>query len=220
MDRILTKSDREYLRGDKQYKGQKSESNKLRDIRERVYQSLLDFELLVDELPEEERQKIFERLSEESDSHGAYEAASIIEFLYKGFSDLTADPSHIAASPDELPVDQLLAFRNALSKGIEAGKSDCPMPQEEPPNIVTIASNAYLFEFPDKDELRSELDTDQWREINKLIHGDPSDYGSTAINLQTMMQRQVHQNILTRHRAANKNIKDYTEFELDPADND
>lgn len=213
MDRILTETEREFLRGEKEYAGEKTESNKMRNIRERVFQSLTDFELLANELPEEDRRKIFERLSEDSESHGAEEAASVIEFLYKGFSDLTTDPSHIAAGPEETSVETFLAFRNALTTGVARGKSEYTDPQEEPPDLVTVASNTYLFEFPDDDDVRSELETDQWREINKQSPGDIGNQDDVALFLQAMAQRQIHERISARHKAANKDLKDYQDFE-------
>lgn len=219
MDRILTETEREFLRGEKEYASEKTESNKLRNIRERVFQSLTDFELLANELPEDDRRKIFERLSEESESHGADEAASVIEFLYKGFSDLTIDPKPIAAGPEETSVERFLAFRNALTTGIARGKSEYTNPQEEPPDIVTVASNAYLFEFPDDDDVRSELHRgNQWKEVNKHSIGDYGDHDDVAFFLQSMVQRQIHERISARHKAANKNLKDYQDFELDGDD--
>ncbi|TKR27967.1 hypothetical protein [Natronomonas salsuginis] len=218
MDRILTETEREFLRGEKEYAGNKTESNKRRNIRERVFQSLTDFELLANELPEDDRRKIFERLSKESESHGADEAASVIEFLYKGFSDLTTDPNHIAAGPKETSVERFLAFRNALTTGVARGKSEFENPQEEPPDIVTVASNAYLFEFPDDEDIRAELETDQWREINKQSPGDIGDHDDVAFFLQAMIQRQIHERISARHETANKNLKDYKDFEGDVAD--
>jgi hypothetical protein len=139
---ILTSSDKKWLRGEKEYDSSKSDSNKRKDIRDRAFQALIDFELLASELPNEDRQKIFEQLSEESDSHGVDESAAVIEFLYKGLSDLTTDPNHIAAGPKETSVERFLAFRNALTTGVARGKSEYTNPQEEPPDIVTMASNA------------------------------------------------------------------------------
>lgn len=217
MNRILTKTEREFLRGEKEYADEKSETNKMQNIRERVFQSLTDFELLAEELPEEERQKIFEQLSEESESHGADEAASVIEFLYKGFSDLTTEPNHIAAGPKETSVERFLAFRNALTTGVARGKSEYGNAQEEPPDIVTLASNAYLFEFPDDDDVRAELETDQWREINNQSLGEDGDQDDIAFFLQAMIQRQIHERISARHEAANKELKDYKDFERDAA---
>ena len=219
MNRILTETERKFLRGEKEYADEKSENTKMRNIRERVFQSLTDFELLAEELPEDERQKIFERLSDESESHGSDEAASVIEFLYKGFSDLTTDPNHIAAGPKETSVERFLAFRNALITGVARGKSEYANPQEELPDIVTVASNAYLFEFPDDDDVRSELGRgDQWEEVNKRSPGRIADHDDVAFFLQAMIQRQIHERIFARHEAANKDIKDYKDFEGDAAD--
>lgn len=222
MNRILTETEREFLRGEKEYAGEKSESNKMQNIRERVFQSLTDFELLANELPEDDRRKIFERLSENSETHGADEAASVIEFLYKGFGDLATDPNSVAEVPSG-DVNRFLAFRRALTTGIEQGKSEYPNPQEEPPDTVTIVSNAFLFEFPDHDDVRSELgsqsdvgdETDQWKEINKASPGDIGTHDDVTFFLQAMAQRQIHEHISARHQAADKDLKDYQAFEGD-----
>lgn len=217
MDRgILTATDRAWLRGDKQYNSEKSELNKRQDIRERVFEALTDFELLADELKDEDRQKIFDRLADESESQGAEEAASVIEFLYRGLNDRTTDPSHIADGPKRDIVERFLAFRTALTSGIAQGKSEYQNPQEAPPDLVTIASNAYLFEFPDDDAVRSELDTDQWRNINRQSPGDIANHDDVAFFLQAMAQYQIHERISARHQAANKAIKDYEDFEETP----
>ena len=215
---ILTATDIEWLRGEKEYASEKAELNKRQDIRDRVFQALIDFELLASELPDADRQKIFQRLSDESDSHGADESAAVIEFLYKGLNDLTIDPNYVAAGPKETSVERFLAFRNALTTGIARGKSEYTNPQEDPPDVVTVASNAYLFEFPDDDDVRSELETDQWREVNKHSHGDIGDQDDIAFFLQAMIQRQIHERISARHQAAKKDLKDYNDFEGDTVD--
>ncbi|MCU4719078.1 hypothetical protein [Halapricum hydrolyticum] len=215
---ILTTSDKKWLRGEKEYNSKQSDSNKRKTIRDRVFQALLDFELLASELSDADRQKIFERLSDESDSHGVDESAAVIEFLYKGLSDLTTDPNHIAAGPKETSVERFLAFRNALTSGVERGKSEYTNPQEEPPDIVTVASNAYLFEFPDDDDVRAELETERLREINNQSPGDHGNHDDVAFFLQAMIQRQIHERISARHQAAKKDLKDYNDFEGDTVD--
>jgi hypothetical protein len=215
---ILTESEREFLKGNKEYSSDKTESNKRRNIRERVCQSLKDFELLADELPKDDRREIFDQLCNESESHGADEVASVIEFLYKGLGDRAEDPSYISDGPKELSVERFLAFRNALTSGIARGKSEYQNQQEEPPDVVTVASNAYLFEFPDDDDARSELETEQWRKINKHSPGDIANQDDVAFFLQAMAQRQIHEQIRTRHERAEKDMKDYKDFRGDGAD--
>lgn len=55
----LTKADREYLRGKKEYEHPETELHRKSNIRDRVRNSLRDFQLLLEELDQEERQKIF-----------------------------------------------------------------------------------------------------------------------------------------------------------------
>lgn len=215
---ILTESDREYLRGNKEYA---KEANKRRDIRERVYQSLHDFELLASELEGDDRRKIFNRLSEDSESHGSDEIASVIEFLYKGLGDLSLDPDTIAEMPNGNSVEKFLAFRKALTSGIAQGKSEYPNSEEELPDTLTIASNAYLFEFPDDDEVRSAVgeqsdagdSLDPWKEINRGVPGRNANQDDVAVFLKMQMQRMIHQQISARHQLANKSLVDYTKFE-------
>lgn len=57
---VLTPTDREYLRGEKEYDNPETDAHRRRDIRDRVRDSILDFELLRSELDEDERRKIFE----------------------------------------------------------------------------------------------------------------------------------------------------------------
>lgn len=59
---MLTKDDRSFLRGEKTYSGEHAKQQRYqrrRSIRDRVHQSVIDFSLLMDHLPEEEREKIF-----------------------------------------------------------------------------------------------------------------------------------------------------------------
>lgn len=221
---ILTESDREYLRGNKEYA---KEANKRRDIRERVYQSLHDFELLASELDGDDRLKIFDRLSQESESHCSDEVASVIEFLYKGLGDLSLDPDTIAEMPNENSVEKFLAFRKALTSGIAQGKSEYPNSEEELPDTLTIASNASLFEFPDDDEVRSALgdqsdegdSLDPWKEINRGaqinrgVPGRKANHDDIVVFLKMQMQYRIHQQISARHQLANKSLVDYTKFE-------
>lgn len=59
---MLTTEDRRWLTGEKSYEGQHAKQQRYQrrnDIRERVYNSVLDFTILFDELDEDERQKVF-----------------------------------------------------------------------------------------------------------------------------------------------------------------
>jgi hypothetical protein len=64
-------------------------------------------------------------------------------------------------------VDNALAFRRALSSGIRNGKQHFGTI----PGNVLIDSNVELFETPSVDDLQEELNTSQWRELNKHVRG-------------------------------------------------
>jgi len=59
---LLTTEDRRWLRGEKQYEGEHAKQQRYqrrRDIRERVYNSLIDFSILFEHLEDAEREKLF-----------------------------------------------------------------------------------------------------------------------------------------------------------------
>ncbi len=59
---MLTTEDRRWLTGEKHYEGEHAKQQRYqrrRDIRERVYNSLLDFAILFEHLEEDEREKLF-----------------------------------------------------------------------------------------------------------------------------------------------------------------
>jgi len=64
---MLTTEDRRWLTGEKVYEGQHAKQQRYqrrRDIRERVYNSMLDFSILLDELDDEEWDEIFGKISD------------------------------------------------------------------------------------------------------------------------------------------------------------
>ena len=56
---LLTRGQREYLRGEKEFENEQSERDIRYEIRERIKNGLLDFELLADELEPRDRKQIF-----------------------------------------------------------------------------------------------------------------------------------------------------------------
>lgn len=61
---MLTTEDRRWLTGEKRYEGEHAKQQRYqrrRDIRERIYNSLLDFSILFEHLEEDEREKLFGR---------------------------------------------------------------------------------------------------------------------------------------------------------------
>ncbi|WP_264556356.1 hypothetical protein [Halocatena marina] len=65
---MLTTEDRRWLTGEKTYEGEHAKQQRYqrrRDIRERVYNSILDFTILFQQLEETEREKLFGHLSDD-----------------------------------------------------------------------------------------------------------------------------------------------------------
>lgn len=81
---ILSKADRKYLAGQKEYEHPQSESNRKQEIRERVINGFQDFSALVFSLSEEERNKIFNDVSEKEYQDPL---VSVIAFLYLGLDE-------------------------------------------------------------------------------------------------------------------------------------
>jgi len=231
---MLTDSDREWLQGNKDYNHETTDSDKIKDVRGRVYETLRDFELLAEELPAKDREKIFRRLSNESDSHGADVGASVVEFLYKGYSDIATDPEPVAESEDYDLVGRILAFRRAITTGIERGKANYPNSNENAPEKLIIASNAYLFQFPDPDEVRSVVGSqtdrgeniDKWKEVHKNSpwespwgnDGEIASQDDVSVWLQMEARKQIHREISTRQHGVEKDLIDYEKFQMESED--
>lgn len=65
---MLTTEDRRWLTGEKTYEGEHAKQQRYqrrRDIRERIYNSMLDFTIIFQQLEETEREKLFGRLSDD-----------------------------------------------------------------------------------------------------------------------------------------------------------
>jgi len=78
---ILSKTDREYLCGLKEYAQPQTDANRRQDIRERVENGLKDFALLWMLLEQDEREKVFDGLGED----GTNEVIeSMVTFAYLG----------------------------------------------------------------------------------------------------------------------------------------
>lgn len=77
---VFTQSDREFLLGMKQYEYDQSAINKRRDIRNRLYNGLLDLQLL-ERVPSSEREKLFSQI-ERGQLHES--VAVLISFIYGG----------------------------------------------------------------------------------------------------------------------------------------
>ncbi len=89
---MLSPADREFLRGEAEFSSVQAERNARARIRNRVYESTYDFELLVEQLSERDRKLVFEKRLGESDGREAYDAlVSALAFLYRGIDDTGID---------------------------------------------------------------------------------------------------------------------------------
>lgn len=156
---FLTESDKEWLRGDTEYEHRQTAANKRSEIRDRVAAGLLDFDSLTEHWTEDERRRTLEDIEDPESV-----AAGIIEFLYVWLNERAADPEEMVG---DQAVDNALAFRRALSSGIRNGKQHFGTI----PGNVLIDSNVELFETPSVADLQEELNTSQWRELNKHVRG-------------------------------------------------
>lgn len=80
---FLTPTDREFLKGQKEYANKETGAHRKADIRNRVRNAILDFELLAEELDREQRDKIFGDVI--NDDHRLHQGIeSMIAFLILG----------------------------------------------------------------------------------------------------------------------------------------
>ncbi|WP_227352844.1 hypothetical protein [Haladaptatus salinisoli] len=85
---ILSRADRAYLRGEADLASTQSERNARARIRDRIHDSVLDFELLVECLSERDRELVFEKRFENADGTEAFDAlVSAVSFLYRAIED-------------------------------------------------------------------------------------------------------------------------------------
>lgn len=85
---ILSQADRAYLRGETEYESVQSERNARARIRDRLFESVRDFELLVESLSERDRKLVFEKRFGEMEGHAAFDAlVSWLACCYLGVGD-------------------------------------------------------------------------------------------------------------------------------------
>lgn len=80
---MLTKTDREFLLGEKVYESKQGRYDRRQSIRERAYGSILDFELLYNQLDDEEFEKIFGWQDRGDDIELYNGVRYALQFLYK-----------------------------------------------------------------------------------------------------------------------------------------
>ncbi|MFC5972717.1 hypothetical protein ACFPYI_15375 [Halomarina salina] len=89
---ILTAADRAYLRGEADLSSVQSERNTRARIRDRTYDAMLDFELLVERLSERDRKLVFEKRFGEMEGADAFDAlVSAMAFCYRAVGDTNTE---------------------------------------------------------------------------------------------------------------------------------
>ena len=176
---ILTETDKEWLLGEIEYNQRQTAAHRRAQIRDRVAAALQDFAYLNDHWPEKERRQT---LDETDDPEAT--AAEIIKFLYIWLNERATDPNEMA---NEDGVNHALSFRRALSRGIAGGKQHFG----HDPNYLLIDSNEKLFELPSIDDLKRNIDTKQWRDLNDHTRGAIGESDDTLID-QNEAAKQFH----------------------------
>lgn len=143
---ILSTADREYLRGEREFGSEQAERNARARVRDRVYEALLDFELLVEHLSERDRELVFaDRVTE--GGRGATALLSAVAFLYRGVGDtdvpfetVLAEGISLAEADDDrsVTVDFELTF--------DALRADRLREKLREEGTLTLAELAYLRE--------------------------------------------------------------------------
>ena len=85
---VLSPADREFLRGDRDLSSVQAERNARARIRGRVYDALLDFEVLVEQLEDRDRELVFGKRASDADGTEAFDGfVATLAFLYRGLAE-------------------------------------------------------------------------------------------------------------------------------------
>lgn len=134
---ILSEADRAYLRGEKQYASEQSERNARARIRDRLFDGVRDFELLVEALSERDRKLVFEKRFADLEGAAGFDAlVSWLAFGYLAvgdtdlaFEDVLHEAVNVAEAGENraATVDLDVTFQSLTAEGLlqklELGKS-------------------------------------------------------------------------------------------------
>ena len=81
---VLSAADRAYLRGEREYGSVQAERNARARIRDRLYNSLQDFEVLIEHLEPRDLELVFEKRVDADGTTGFDALVSTLAFLYRG----------------------------------------------------------------------------------------------------------------------------------------
>ena len=128
---MLSKTDREYLLGLKDYKNKQSEANRRQDIRDRIKNSLQDFKITWALLEEHDRDQIFTSLDDETVDDSI---EAMITFIYLGLN-------------RDIP-----RIEKAVKRGILAGENTS---SEEEAKQVDVSIN--IDYYPDVEDAKEKI---------------------------------------------------------------
>jgi hypothetical protein len=173
---ILTKADRRYLENPEEYSNQGAYERR-QAIRERLYESLYDFSLLVNELDEETRREVFAGEGEDDREQPINVLHSVVALLYLGLTD--------TVEPDDWVND---AFRTMIARGVKRAYF------ERGYSVENVTVNFEVKRGPALDELREreKLDFD---EVWQLINSGSMSKEREAEMLTQMFRNMGHENI-------------------------
>lgn len=173
----LTKTDREYLRGEKEYDSKQARYSRRKSIRDGVRGALRDFRLLADELDDEEREQIFD-VEPRSDElrELIQDVSKTVEFLYAGMGGEAGfrRPLKTGVANGELALGNVenalaVAPRFTLNRVYQPDKREIVdlVEAEEwervsPPDLFTFVRLALTADALDFDPIRDRLDMEEW----------------------------------------------------------
>lgn len=148
---VLSRADRAYLRGETEFASAQSERNARARIRERVFDAVLDFELLIERFPARDRELVFEKRFDRIDGTEAFDAlVSAVAFLYQATADtdldfetVLAEAVNVAEAKNDraATVDLDLTYQSLTAEGLRH--------KLERGETLSLTEIAYLHESDD-----------------------------------------------------------------------
>lgn len=128
---ILSKTDREYLLGLKDYENEQSEANRRQDIRNRIKNSVQDFKIIWALLEERDRNQVFASLDDETIDDSV---EAMVSFIYLGLD-------------GDIP-----RIEEAIKRGISAGENAV---SDADTKMIDVSIN--IDYYPDVDDAKEKL---------------------------------------------------------------
>lgn len=166
---MLSPADRRYLRGESDLASVQSERNTRARIRQRVYDALLDFEVLVEHLDDHDRTLLFGGQVDEGGTEAFDALVSAVAFVYAGVGDtdlafetVLREGINLAEARDER------AATVALDVTYHALDAETLRAKLERGDDLTLTELAYLHESDavSRDELAAHLGSDRRADVD------------------------------------------------------